>query len=329
MLIDLHTHTSASDGHLTGVQMVEYLVEERHISAISITDHNSIDAVEGASKVAEELGVYFIPGFESSTTCQSLGIDPHILGYFPDVRRIISNSWFQEVFHGVTIKGSVRVKQICENSQANPIIIDGKSVSVTVDEVMQKPQHEFTSIVVQMFLVIKKKIFKLTGYCFDVNDISNLIWGREDVYKKHRQFFLDHKVNTKSGKGLWFRPKTSSIYPDCLDIIRHIVQYEGIAVLAHPSKLGSAGSYERVSISEEILQKLVSYGLGGMEIYFHGCRFAEQEAFHKMARRFGLIVTGGTDYHGPRIDKDKIPGHYNGLPIPEKCFWDLWKAVWH
>lgn len=64
-MIDLHTHSTASDGTYTPAQLMEY-AHARNINAIALTDHDSIDGIIEAQKKALELSMEFIPGIELS-----------------------------------------------------------------------------------------------------------------------------------------------------------------------------------------------------------------------------------------------------------------------
>ena len=79
--IDLHTHTNYSDGSLEPRALVE-LAKQRNLSAISITDHDTVDGLEEALKYGNELGIEVIPGLEVSTDID--GEEVHLLGYFID-----------------------------------------------------------------------------------------------------------------------------------------------------------------------------------------------------------------------------------------------------
>lgn len=64
-MIDLHTHSTASDGSFTPEQLVAYAYEKK-IQALALTDHDTIDGLVNAQKKAKELGIEFIPGIELS-----------------------------------------------------------------------------------------------------------------------------------------------------------------------------------------------------------------------------------------------------------------------
>ncbi len=76
--IDLHTHSTASDGSISPVKLME-LAHECKLSYIALTDHDTMRGVPEAYKKACELGIKMIPGAEMS--CVYAGNEIHILGY--------------------------------------------------------------------------------------------------------------------------------------------------------------------------------------------------------------------------------------------------------
>jgi hypothetical protein len=79
--IDLHTHTTYSDGSYTPTELIEYAIQ-KHLSAAAITDHDTTDGVAEAIKAAEGSGLEVIPGIEISSMYDRLEI--HIVGLFID-----------------------------------------------------------------------------------------------------------------------------------------------------------------------------------------------------------------------------------------------------
>jgi len=79
--IDLHTHSTASDGSLSPRELVR-LAQERGLVAIALTDHDTIEGLPEAVAAGTEFGVEVIPGVEISAR-HPLG-SMHILGYFLD-----------------------------------------------------------------------------------------------------------------------------------------------------------------------------------------------------------------------------------------------------
>lgn len=84
---DLHIHTLYSDGTFSPREVLER-VQKEGISAIAITDHDSVQAIEPAILEGEKLGIEVIPGVE--LTAEYNNSEVHILGYFIDYQK----DWF-------------------------------------------------------------------------------------------------------------------------------------------------------------------------------------------------------------------------------------------
>ena len=81
MSIDLHTHSWFSDGTKSPTELVQ-LAANSGVSAIAITDHDTMDGVDEAMAVSSEFGVEVVPGLEVSVIHKKKPL--HILGYFMD-----------------------------------------------------------------------------------------------------------------------------------------------------------------------------------------------------------------------------------------------------
>ena len=87
-MIDLHTHTTISDGTYSPIELIQ-LAKKIGVSAVAITDHDSIVGLEEAQMEAERIGVNFINGIEFSVTFGNnrllhvlgLGFDPECEGF--------------------------------------------------------------------------------------------------------------------------------------------------------------------------------------------------------------------------------------------------------
>ncbi len=77
-MIDLHTHTTASDGSLTPYELVK-LAKDNGFSAIAVTDHDTVDSIPQAMQAGEELGIEVIPGIELSC---NFARELHMIGLF-------------------------------------------------------------------------------------------------------------------------------------------------------------------------------------------------------------------------------------------------------
>jgi predicted metal-dependent phosphoesterase TrpH len=82
--IDLHAHTTFSDGLLTPEELVRHALERR-LSALAITDHDSVEALARARAILDPT-LELIPGIEVSTTLD--GLDLHVLGYYVDAQDV-------------------------------------------------------------------------------------------------------------------------------------------------------------------------------------------------------------------------------------------------
>ena len=82
-MIDLHLHTTASDGAYSPEELL-LLASSVGVRTLSITDHDTMAAVPKASALADSFGVELLAGIEITAVCD--GHDIHILGYFLTVR---------------------------------------------------------------------------------------------------------------------------------------------------------------------------------------------------------------------------------------------------
>lgn len=78
--VDLHMHSTASDGALTPTELVT-LCAERGLTHMALTDHDTMDGIEEAGRAAEQVGLCLIPGCELSTRWQ--GVNIHVVALMP------------------------------------------------------------------------------------------------------------------------------------------------------------------------------------------------------------------------------------------------------
>lgn len=81
------------------------------------------------------------------------------------------------------------------------------------------------------------------------------------------------------------------------DAVEIIYDAGGIPVIAHPHD---------IDIAETLIKDLMTYGLRGIEAYHRKHSPAVVEYFSSMAEKFGLIVTGGSDFHAPSMVNGQI-----------------------
>ncbi|MEO1619916.1 MAG: PHP domain-containing protein, partial [Cyanobacteria bacterium J06632_3] len=84
-MLELHTHTTRSDGSLTPTELVNFAAE-KGVKALAITDHDTMAAIDEAIAASATKNVEIIPGLELSTVYN--GRSMHILGYYPDPQKL-------------------------------------------------------------------------------------------------------------------------------------------------------------------------------------------------------------------------------------------------
>ena len=110
--VDLHLHTTASDGKLTSTELVQ-LAASKGLQTISVSDHDTTAGLAEAQRAVDSIpGMRLIPGIELS--CDVPGGEVHMLGYFMD----IADQGFQEILvtfrEGRLARGEGMVKKLAE-----------------------------------------------------------------------------------------------------------------------------------------------------------------------------------------------------------------------
>lgn len=97
------------------------------------------------------------------------------------------------------------------------------------------------------------------------------------------------------------------------DTIRMIHACGGISVVAHPGLIRDGA----------LLDALIEEGVMGIEVYCHEHKKTQISLFARLARERGLLITGGSDYHGAMLDK---PFRLGDLQVPYECYERLMEA---
>ncbi|MBY8995906.1 MAG: PHP domain-containing protein [Candidatus Heimdallarchaeota archaeon] len=105
--IDLHLHTTASDGTFSPTQVVKVAIELK-LKAIAITDHDTVGGIIEAREAAENEPIDVIPGIEFSTEIHSESF--HIVGLFVDYQ----NKDLLKLTHEIQNAREIRAKKIIE-----------------------------------------------------------------------------------------------------------------------------------------------------------------------------------------------------------------------
>ena len=152
-MIDLHVHTTASDGQYTPTQIMEKAAD-KGISVCAITDHDTVAGLKEGREAAQRLGITFVPGVELNIT--SIRGEFHLLGLGLEE---ISPS-LTEILENLIKSRDERNLQICEKMRA-----DG--VDITIEEL----QKDFPNAVIGRphfaSELLKKGIVKNKQAAFD------------------------------------------------------------------------------------------------------------------------------------------------------------------
>lgn len=255
-MIDLHTHTTASDGEKSPEELID-LALSKNLSAIAITDHDTISGLKPAFEYSKNKNIIFVPGMELEADVDKGQM--HILGLFIDF----------------------------ENKELNNVL----------DRIKQGRIHR-NNLFIQEF---NKMGFELT-----LEDLQKVSGGKI-IGKPHfaKVFLQKNYIKTKNEifDNYFNKPPLSDIKktrysPEFL--IKLIKKANGIAVLAHPQSLKLDDKELEIKLTE-----LISYGLDGLECY-HSKQTPEQmHTFKALAKKLNLLVTKGSDYHGP-ITKPEV-----------------------
>ena len=105
--VDLHSHTTASDGSLSPRELVRLAARHR-VTVLAITDHDSTEGLAEAMDEAARHGIEIVPGLEIN--CDVPGAEIHVLGYCVDWKA----EWFQEFLREQRAERVARVHRIVD-----------------------------------------------------------------------------------------------------------------------------------------------------------------------------------------------------------------------
>lgn len=262
--IDLHMHTTASDGMLGPKQIVDAVLE-KNLAAMAVTDHDSINNVEEVMKIGKEKGIEVVSGVEITVDDDEYGFDDvHVLGLFIDIHN-------NEINDLLNSSKDARLKQKKETIRRLQELGYNVTYEETQEFVTGEPGRPHIANVL------------MKNHPDEFPEMDDTF---KKLLAKGRPGFVDRTVKTKM--------------KSAIDAIKAA---GGIAILCHPGvyenvdidemikmfvKLGGQGletyyPYDRFKkhkgISKQELKELISY-------------------YQKKCEEFGLVESGGSDYHG-------------------------------
>ena len=264
--IDLHTHTSASDGTYSPGDLVRY-ARENGLTALAITDHDTVDGITEAVARGSQYGVRIIPGIEFSIDYP--GGTFHLLGYYLDYK----NKNLIWECRRLTRMRETRAYRIIDDLEKNSIKIPRADIEKDAKKGPIGRPHIAR-------LLVKYRYAKNTNEVFE----NYLVKGKPGYVKKDR-IDLDLAVSLIKDAG-------------------------GIPVIAHPITL----DFEDFGDFEDILRDCARSGISGVEVYSYMHSPGQIEAFSRISEKLDMIITGGSDFHGDKVQKIGNYSDNNAIP---------------
>ena len=271
-MIDLHLHTYYSDGTMSPEELVIF-AKESGVDTIAITDHDGMGGLAEGTDAGKRLGVHVIPGIELSTEDEE-GIYMHILGYCFDRDNEALKSEVE----------TIRRKRV-ERNEKLLAALRGIGCKITREDLQLREGQDYIGKPTFALALVRKGYIATPKEAFK----EGRFMRHEAVRSVHRE-----KISAKRA----------------IELIRGA---GGIPVLAHPMKVShlikdvADDFFEKL---DEQLAKLKSWGLEGMECYYSSHLPDEIRRLVLLAKKHGLCITAGSDFHGTEFDKSITIGGF-------------------
>ncbi|MBT8340151.1 MAG: PHP domain-containing protein [Desulfatitalea sp.] len=275
--IDLHIHSTASDGTCTPEEIVA-MAANRGLEAIAITDHDTLGGSRRALVHTIPERPHVITGVEiSAQPPNGFSVDGslHVLGYGMD----LDHPGLNQALDDLQAARNGRVARIVER-------LNHIGIALNIDEVLSRVGQGSAGRphVAQALMAM--------GVARDVNDAFDrfLAKGKPAYVSKYRI--------------------------PCQEALALIRSADGVPVLAHPYLVPDdpPGQLTR------LVEALSGMGLMGIEAYYSHHLPAAQTFYLETARRFDLLVTGGSDFHGTLIPEIQLGRGLGDLCVPFACY---------
>ena len=299
---DFHSHSYYSDGLFSPTELVEFASKEG-VAQLALTDHDTIGGLDEAIKAGRRFGVDIIPGLEISSKT-SRGKDAHILGYGFNMENARKDDGFMNMLNAVKESDHTWARKMCKKSKEEPLIIttpDGRTHSISVEESEMEQFQGTISSTFHMSLILRKKLASISPELdMQARHIHYTFFRRHDSGKETESYdpataeknkpLLERFKIVIPPRGIWRVERPKDILADANEAIKAISRIGGIPVLAHPGEFG---------LKEDDIAEMVSSGLRGMEVYSYKHKPEEVKYYEEVARKHGLFMTAGTDFHDP------------------------------
>lgn len=290
--IDLHIRSSYSDDANADVEDIFKEAQRLGMECISITDHNNARSSAEATFFSKMYKVKAIPGVEID--CEIYSERVRILGYYIN--------WRDEAFTYLENASLERERKMSDQrirsfEQSLGIKINSEALLATARFKIIRP-HELTDLVFETEATRRLPI--LVEYLQK--------YPTEQQARKHfsRDFF-----------GPGGRCEIKTTYPEAKEVIKIIKNAGGIPILS---------GWHLDHISDDAIESLIDYGIEGFEVFTPNNPENIQAFLLTLARREGLYVTGGSDYHGTS-KKDRHLGYTTAPKGADKIIYTFTKGL--
>lgn len=275
MAVDLHTHSSASDGSLTPADLVESAVD-KGISVLALTDHDTQEGLAEARAQAMGEPIELIAGTELSLHYDRGGMHLVVLWLEP------GSGPLQDRLAELQLGREKRNERIIE-------ILNDAGIAIRFEEVVEESGGGSLGRPHIAAVMVEK------GYVPDIRTAF------EEWLGNGRPAYVS-------------RPRLNP--EEAISLAR---QSGAVPVLAHPHTLGIHTATEMASL----LERLRDAGLVGLEAIYSSYRRHEREGYTHLARRFGLVPSGGSDFHGRYKPGLELGTGYGDLFVPDSVVEEL------
>lgn len=270
-MIDLHTHTTASDGTCSPAELVQLAVKKK-IKVLAVTDHDTVSGLEEAQAEAKKHDIVFIPGIELNIQWPTGEF--HLLGLCLETLSPSLKDIIDSLEEGRLERNEEMARKLRENG-----------IDITVDELQERFGTKNIGRPHFAQVLQEKRIVRKRQEAFD------------RFFAKGRPCFVDRRG------------------ADLQEAVNAIKDSGGIPIQAHPLSMYVAWG----KLKERIADVLQS-GIMGLEAWHPGARISEAERLVEMAHDFGVIATGGSDFHGEKVRSDRMLGHASGKLVIQDCY---------
>lgn len=285
--IDLHIHSTYSEGTLTPRQIVEK-AKRHNLKVLSLTDHNTVSGVNDFLVLCKKAGIVGIPGVELYVSWR--GRVFHILAYFIDHQ----NNWLRVTLDELCAKRYKEVEKISFNLKKQGFEFDFENLRSTGSD----------------YIGFGQIIAHLEKFPKNIKKIQR------DLKTKDPEFFdvINHYFRKKRGTHL---EETAMPIKDAMLMIK---KAGGMAVLAHPAK---HLKWEQ----DYIILEMKKMGLKGIELLSPYHTWHQVEHYQKFAKKNGLKITGGSDLHSniPKKEATLIFSQWDYHKVPYSMYTKLKK----